>query len=274
MQTPKSLLVHLDDSPQALVRARIAARLVERFGARGSAFYGVTPSILRFPFPPDASGIATEILAKADDDQRAAVHAAFDAIAKDCPGLTWAEAEETAWDVRRAAYYADLIVMGQRNAGDPASTAVPADLVASVILETGRPTLVLPYIWTDEAIGRRVLIAWKESRESARAVSAALPWLAGAERVDVVSFGDAEAGERSLGDIKAFLSAHGVNATTHFGGAQDADAGGRLLSMSFDLGSDLLVMGCYGHSRTREWVLGGASRTVLTAMTLPVLMVH
>ena len=76
------------------------------------------------------------------------------------------------------------------------------------------------------------------------------------------------------GDIKAFLSAHGVNATTHFGGAQDADAGGRLLSMSFDLGSDLLVMGCYGHSRTREWVLGGASRTVLTAMTLPVLMVH
>lgn len=273
MQTPKSLLVHLDDSPEAPIRARIAGRLTERFDAHGTAYYAVTPSILRFPFAPDVGGFAAEMLATSDDEQRAAVRARFDEIARVHPRLHWAQAPETAWDLRREAFYTDLLILGQRNPEQP-SGSVPADLVSSMILETGRPTLVLPYIWTEEMIGRTVLIAWKESREATRALSAALPWLRDAERVEVVSFGEAENAGRALGDLKAWLGLHGLDCNLHHGGPQDAEAGIKLLSMSFDLGADLMVMGCYGHSRAREWALGGASRTVLTGMTLPVLMVH
>lgn len=117
-----------------------------------------------------------------------------------------------------------------------------------------------------------MLVAWKETRTSARAVSAALPWLQWAGQVHAVRFGEDVEGQ--LQSLQDYLQAHGVHIKPHAGGPEDSDVGERLLSMAADVGADLLVMGCHGHGRTREWVPGGATRTVLASMTLPVLMAH
>jgi nucleotide-binding universal stress UspA family protein len=165
------------------------------------------------------------------------------------------------------------MVLGQRDRNDPMDGELPGDFLPSVLVQSGRPALVLPYAGPVGPIGRNVLVAWKETRESARAVTAALPWLRKAARVHVVAYG--EDAEASLERLQDYLRTQGVqNITPHPAGNKDDDVGNKLLSFAADLGSDLLVMGCYGHSRAREWVLGGATLSILQWMTLPVLMSH
>lgn len=124
-------------------------------------------------------------------------------------------------------------------------------------------------------IGRNVLIAWKPTRECARAVAGALPLMRRAERVNVVSWGKDNFGpaETTFGIVRA-LRWHGIEATAHRYPDVPDDPGEILLSHAADHASDLLVMGCYGHHRIRELLLGGVTRTVLQSMTLPVLMAH
>jgi nucleotide-binding universal stress UspA family protein len=145
---------------------------------------------------------------------------------------------------------------------------VPADFVEAVVIDSGRPAIVVPYAGTFGAIGETVLIAWKPTRESARAVSAALPLLQRAKQVHVAGW------DSEPRDLEHFFYHHGIDAVFHREGQAPAHVGEYMLSRAAELGADLLVMGCYGHSRARELVLGGASRTVLESMTLPVLMVH
>ncbi|WP_439587254.1 universal stress protein [Hydrogenophaga sp.] len=83
-----------------------------------------------------------------------------------------------------------------------------------------------------------------------------------------------EGSEITLRSLERYLKVNGVTVATHSGGPGDNDVGNSLLSMAADMSAELLVMGCYGHSRAREWVLGGATRTILQTMTLPVLMSH
>jgi nucleotide-binding universal stress UspA family protein len=124
-------------------------------------------------------------------------------------------------------------------------------------------------------IGETAVIAWKPTREAALAISAAMPLLQRARRVHVLVWGREDAGEGGhLLSLDGYLKLHGVDAVWHRHGAEPQALGELLLSRVCDLEADLLVMGCYGHSRAREWVLGGTSRTVLRSMTVPVLMVH
>ena len=156
------------------------------------------------------------------------------------------------------------------------SRAVPPDFVASVLSASGRPAIVVPFVGWTGPVGDTIAIAWKETPEAARAVHAALPLLRRAAKVHVLSWGDeggATIGGHAL-DLDGYLQLHGVVATWHRGGPEPGNIADLLLSRVSDLGADLLVMGCYGHGRAREWVLGGASRTVLQSMTLPVLMAH
>jgi nucleotide-binding universal stress UspA family protein len=127
--------------------------------------------------------------------------------------------------------------------------------------------------FTDRAC--HVLIAWKPCREAARALAAALPWLQRAKRVDVALRleGDAAGFEQEKA-LRQWLQVQGVRAPVHCHALGPADIGEALLSLAADVSSNLLVMGCYGHSRAREWVLGGATRSLLRSMTLPVLMSH
>lgn len=148
--------------------------------------------------------------------------------------------------------------------------------MASVLVESGRPAVVLPYTGWRGPIGGTVAIAWKQTAEAARALQAAMPFLLAATHVHVLAWSEPRP-PRIVGeslDLDRYLRVHGVQADWHHGGHEPAGLGEQLLSRVADLGADLLVMGCYGHSRAREWILGGVSRTVLSSMTLPVLMSH
>lgn len=119
------------------------------------------------------------------------------------------------------------------------------------------------------------MVAWNGSVEAAKAVTAALPLLRGAEQVTLAVLGDsADAlGESPGADIALYLARHGVNVEV-LRRTEPADPGKAILSLAADFNVDLLVMGAYGHSRFREMMLGGATRTILATATLPVLMAH
>lgn len=273
MSTPKSILLHLDSSPRCAERVKVARRLAETFDAQVTAMYGAMPALLCYPPAIEASGAAVAMLVEIDEACRREAQAAFTAACADSPRLKWSEAKSDVFDgFARRSLYADLLILGQRDAGDPCVGELPADFVSSLVVDTGRPALVLPYAGTIGAIGSSALIAWKETRESARALAAALPWLQRAERIHAVCYGEDAAG--SLQSLQDYLGVQGLAATAHAEEPEHGNVGEQLLSLAADLQADLLVMGCYGRSRAREWVLGGATRTILQSMTLPVLMAH
>jgi nucleotide-binding universal stress UspA family protein len=133
----------------------------------------------------------------------------------------------------------------------------------------GRPILITPYIGGFIDTGRRVLIGWDASREATRAVNDAMPLLAAASSVTVLSIDPKQSpethGEIPGADITLHLARHGVSAEVQSTVSAGIGVGNTLLSKASDLSADLLVMGSYGHSRTRELLLGGATRTYSTA---------
>ncbi len=277
MQAPKSILLHLDSSARTVERIRLARQLAETFDAEVTGQPCTLSALMRYPFAIEAAAEAVAIMQEIDKAARDKMHEVFMAGSAGSQRLHWAEPESDApWGFARRALYADLMILGQRNRRDPMDGELPGDFLASLLVQSGRPALVLPYtgqVGLQAPLGRTVLVAWKETREAARAVSAALPWLRTAAHVHAVSWG--EEAEPSLHGLKRYLRAQGIQEITlHPGGAEHGDAGNKLLSFAADLSADLLVMGCYGHSRAREWVLGGATQSILEEMTLPVLMSH
>jgi nucleotide-binding universal stress UspA family protein len=274
MQTPKSILLHLDGSARTVERIKLARQLAETFDAEVTGQPCTLSALMRYPFAIEAAAEAVAIMQEIDKDARDRMHATFVEHSAGSQRLHWAEPQSDGpWGFARRALYADLMVLGQRDRNDPMDGELPGDFLPSVLVQSGRPALVLPYAGPVGSIGRNVLVAWKETPESARAVTAALPWLRKAARVHVVTYG--EDAEASLQRLQNYLRMQDVqNITLHPGGNKDDDVGNKLLSFAADLSSDLLVMGCYGHSRAREWVMGGATLSMLQWMTLPVLMSH
>lgn len=275
----KQILVHLDATRSAPLRLTAARELAQQHGAALAALYATVPVFLALPYAPEMAPGVAATLVDIDDDRRAAARKVFDETMR-APGpiATWADTCEVTIVGAFAgqALHADLLVLGQRDGEDPAAAAVPPDFVESVLLASGRPALLVPSGGWSGSLGRTVVIAWKDTREAARAVAAALPLLQRADRVHVLGW-DGEAPSAVRGhrlDLDGYLRLHGVEVSWHRGGPEPEDLGEILLSRAFDLGADLMVMGCYGHSRAREWVLGGTSRSVLRGMTLPVLMAH
>lgn len=273
MQTPRSILVHIDSSAHAAVRVNVARLLAEEFDADVIAQPCMLASLARYPFAVDGAGAAIEMMVALDKEGLDKAHATFLKASAGSPRLHWAEPlAEGPWDFVPRALYADLLVLGQRDQDDPASGELPFDFVPSVLLDSGKPALILPYAGDAVPVARTVLVAWKETREAARAVTAAMPWLQRANKVHVVAYGEGSAA--SLRALERYLKVNGVTVTAHSGGPEEKDVGNALLSMAADLRAEMLVMGCYGHSRAREWALGGATHTILQTMTLPVLMSH
>lgn len=172
----------------------------------------------------------------------------------------------------RVARVFDLSIVTQ---AEPESLGAEDLVVEGALFESGRPVLVVPYIQTAPIALDRVLLAWDGSRPAARACADALPLLTRAGRVDVVMVtGEpAKNGKMPGTDIAQHLARHDIKVDVK----RISDAGGigeTLLSYAAASGGDLLVMGGYGHSRLREFVLGGATRGILDAMTLPVLLSH
>jgi len=171
------------------------------------------------------------------------------------------------------AHCADLVVAGQP---DPESDIVNVPgLPECLLMESGRPVLLIPAAGTaPKTLGERVTVAWNSSRESARAVYDALPFLVGAKRVNVLCIDSAGKDPPASAEISATLARHGAKVEVNRSVNTPLAAGDELLSRAIDYRADLLVMGGSGRSRVREFVFGGATRYILRHMTLPVLMSH
>lgn len=275
----QQLLVHLDGSPTCAQRLAAARQIAQQHGAAVAALYATVPTYLELPYAPEMTASVAATLIEIDDDRRAAARKMFDeVVGTPGPAVTWAEASEVPviGGCAEQALFADLLVLGQRQPDDAAASGVPADFPESVLVASGRPALIVPHIGCKGTIGDTVAIAWKPTPEAARAVQSALPILQRASTVHVLCWDEQPAPEvrgHRL-DLEGYLRLHGVGTTWHHDGPAPERLGEILLSRTFDVGADLLVMGCYGHSRAREWVLGGTSRSVMQGMTLPVWMVH
>ncbi len=281
MSDLKSILLHLDASANTSARLQLARRLAQSHAAHVEALYAVLPTVLQYPFAFAADGQGAALLMNYEAEQRERIKAAFELERQRGNGtgpapMTWHEAaDEPVRALTQQAWGADLLVLAQHDPDPKAYSGVPPDFAAAVLLECGKPGLVMPYTWTSAELGDQVLVAWKPTAESARAVTAALPILQRARQVHVAVWDEAAGnGAAPPVAIEPYLRRHGINATFHRGGPPTRELGELLLSLAADLQADLLVMGCYGHGRAREWALGGATRTVLRSMTLPVLMVH
>lgn len=278
----KDILVHEDGGRGHEARRALAAELASRQEAHLAGLFVIEP----FTFPGVAS-LAQASLAAAEAAQaryRAARRAAGDALGTEFRALADRAGLASEWRVVEAdpatalahhARYADLAVVGQTAPGAPPLGAAVPD---AVLMGSGRPVLVVPYIGATAPFCRRALVAWNATREATRAVHDALPLLEAAECVTVLSINPARGsdGEGALpaADIALHLARHGVKATATYTVAEDVSVGELILSRAADLAADLIVMGGYGHSRTRELVLGGTTRTLLRHMTMPVLLSH
>ncbi len=167
----------------------------------------------------------------------------------------------------------DLAVVGQ---GEPDQPAVEELVVEAALFSSGRPVLVVPYIQKAPLTLDRVMVCWDASRSAARAIADAMPLLARAGTVEVVIVANerVKSDEIPGADIGQHLARHGLAVEVRRIVAADSDVASTLLSHAADMSADFMVMGGYGHSRLREFILGGATRGILAAMTLPTLMSH
>ncbi|MFC7473752.1 universal stress protein [Dankookia sp. GCM10030260] len=279
----KDILVHLDATPRCATRLQLAVALARQHDAHLIGLH-VVDTVLPVMALADGGGggaLLGDLIEQLRQEGLAAaagVEAEFrETLRREAINGEWRLVEGSLPDTMALhARYADLAVLSQRDPDDAASGAGLA--VEQVLFAGGRPVLMVPYAGTFETIGRRVLVGWNASRESARAVADALPILAAAERVTILAVTAAAVatpqGEEPGADIALHLARHGVPATVlHMtaAGLPDAEV---LLNQASEQAADLIVVGAYGHSRLREWALGGVTRTLLQSMTVPVLLSH
>jgi len=276
----KTIIVHVDESKHASARAKLAASIAVREQAHliGAAMTGIPQfvhdTVALSADNPDIASYLDTLRERAD-----AVLKKFEDIAQQM-GVASVESrrvdDEAGYGMALQARYADLVVLGQHDPDD-ATANTTADFPEYVVMNCTRPVLIVPRAGNFSELGKKVLIAWNDSNEAAAAVNHALPLLKQADAVEVVVF---EAPKKpssnaveSGADLALYLARHQIKADV-MQETTSEEIGAALLKTAAGLGSDLLVMGCYGHSRLRETLLGGATRTILRSMTIPVLMSH
>lgn len=281
----REILVVLDDAPGCEERVNVALRLAAQHGARVTAL--MVERVYRLPrlattgLPSTNGNEPREIRTKACER----VRERFEHRAATAP-------VECAWRagtgdplrlVTRFSRHADLTVIGQETPGN-GGPGTSGALAERVVLASGRPLLVVPYVGTYPRIGQRVVIAWDASREAARAVTDALPLLHSARRVVAVS---ANARARWNGraprnglrkavasEIGGLLTRHGVATEVRCDSTKDVPLADRLLNRITDECADLLVMGAFGRPRVRQALFGGVTRRIMRSMTVPVFISH
>ncbi|MEA5097134.1 MAG: universal stress protein [Burkholderiaceae bacterium] len=274
----ETILVYLDKTARTNERIRIAANIALANNAHlvGASMIGISTSSFE---AEESVHQAAEIThhVKFLQERTTQIVANFKTAVQQL-GLPFGEGRavdgENSSGIALQARYCDLTVIGQADAKDRTSE-VEHDFPEYVVLNAGRPVLIVPKQGEFANVGKRVVISWDASREATRAVSDAIPLLKDADIVHVAIF-NAESkpfGDQPGDDIALYLARHGIKVEV-LPNREVRDIGRALLSLIEELSSDLLVMGCYGHSRFREKWLGGVTRTVLENMNVPVLMSH
>ena len=274
----KDIVVNLSVDPSRDVAGNYAISLAEAFGAHLAAVaFSYEPII-----PPTILGgvpasFIDEQRAHSDQDAHNAI-AAFDAAARragvSSESRTLRASLAGGADMfGRIARRFDLSVVGQ---AEPDKVAPEELIVEGALFASGRPVLVVPYIQKAAFTLERAMIAWDGSRSAARAVADAMPLLGKAKGVDVVIVADDKGKNDEIpgADIAQHLARHDLKVDVKRIVAGDTDVASTLLSQAADSSADVIVMGAYGHSRLREFILGGVTRGMLSAMTVPALMLH
>lgn len=274
------ILVHLDQSPRAQSRLDIAASLARQHGAHLTALQVIDVAVPVMAMADGGGGgaVIAELMEQMRQSALAAgvkLKAAFEAaLAREGILGEWRQVEGSTPEILALhGRYADLLVLGQ---DDPESDS--AGLLETVLFDSGRPVLAIPFVGNFNSIGKRVLVGWNASREATRALHDALPLIAKAENTTVFlanpKRGLGAHGEEPGADIARHLARHGLKVEVAKAVAEDVADSALLLNHASDMGADLLVMGAYGHSRLREFILGGVTRSLLREMTIPVLLSH
>jgi nucleotide-binding universal stress UspA family protein len=279
--TYKTILVHCNDARRVRGLLAPAVALTEKFEAHLIGLSVVPPASLvavgAFAAPP----IIDDSRCRLYQEQNPALRSAFHDMTRGRPfPAEWRDADAGVFGVADAVLEhgraVDLIMANQTDPEWPANEWL--DVADRLALESGRPVLIVPNSGKFEFVGRRILVAWNGRREAARAVFDALPLLRSSEATKVVWVG-AQGEDRSIhslpaNDVCQALARHGVKCHGTEQITSQSDIGETLMDCAKGFGADLVVMGCYGHSRFREFVFGGASRYFLTRGSLPVLMSH
>jgi nucleotide-binding universal stress UspA family protein len=277
----RDIIVHLDATAPSAARLDLAAALARKHDAHLTGL-----AVIEIALPPIASpdgggaalgplldAMRRDALAEAEG-----LRASFEAtLQRTGTRGGWVQVEGmTAEQVAVHGRHADLIVLGQDQPDGATPTA--AAVIEAALFSSGRPVLVVPHAGRFDGVGRRAILGWNARREAARALHDALPLLVGGEGAMVLTV-DAEPGadghgEQPGADIARHLERHGVRVTVENATSDGLDVADLMLNRATESAADLLVIGAYGHSRLRELVLGGVTRSILRQMTLPVLMSH
>ncbi len=270
----KTIVVHVDVDPNRDERLAIGERLASRHDGHLIGLHPAEPPYL----PPSLGELAGPVEAEMIEAQRQAargraedLQAVFEQRFGDRRLSTeWRTEEgEPATVLARHGRYADLLVVPQ---GEEGSVFPDASLAERIILEGSCPVLMVPRDGSFPNFGDTVLIAWNDSREATRAVRAAMPLLVDAQKVVLLQVDPPDGSDAQVIDKATQLARHGIRADVHHTVSAGVPIGEVLLSSIADHDASALVMGAYGHTRLREWVLGGATRSVLSSMTVPTLL--
>jgi nucleotide-binding universal stress UspA family protein len=274
----KDIVANLSVGESRDVAADYAISVAETFGAHlagvAFAYEPVIPGTIMGGMPADV------IDASRAESERAAKTAAtrFDQGA----GRAGVSFESRVFDATlvgasdlfgRIARRFDVSVVGQ---AEPDKLAGEDLIIEAALFQSGRPVIVVPYIQRSGLKLDRIMVCWDGGRTAARAIGDAVPFLARAKAIDVIIVATEQGRKDELpgADMGQHLARRGVKVEVKRLVAGDTDVPNLLLSHAADSAADLMVMGGYGHSRLREFILGGTTRAILQSMTLPVLMSH
>jgi nucleotide-binding universal stress UspA family protein len=271
----RSLLLHLDATAGSATRLALARSIAARHGARITAMFGVRPDPERIAYAYSAGAAlraaeAQQTLAWAPERDQLLALCGDDEL-----GPTWCDVvgDSVAHAFLAEAAYADLLVLGRPSRSDETGGA-PPNLVETAILESGVPAIVVPPARQHETVGERILVAWNGTPQAARALRAALPFMTRAAEVHVASWAaTSPTAPCSRLDVAGWLHRHDIDARVELH-RSSAHVGEEIAKAALRLDADLVVMGCYGHARLRERLFGGATRSSLAALPVPILMEH
>lgn len=275
--TYKTILVHLNRESRARALMEVAIELAQRFnshliGLHVFPAYRMTP-----PVPLPLVGEVAAQIRGAIKKEDEAIKALFDDMTEAQPfTCEWRsivnERRDPAHAVLEQSHAAELIVASQADPNWQLSDVL--DFPDRLTLGAGRPVLVVPNFGRHRGVPGNVLVAWTNSRESARAIGDAMPLLALASRVHLMTVmeTDARGEDGSLDDVAGVLRRHGIDPVVSRPLGTEFTTGEELRVRAIDEQADLLVMGCYGHSRMREMALGGVTRHLLRETTIPLLL--
>lgn len=275
----RTILVHCDASRSVGHRLGVAVTLSEQFGAHLIGLY-VRPQLEwagsagEEPEMGQPSAIVERIL---DGEQSSARSAFAKALGGSEISSEWrVVCGRAATAIATAGCAVDLIVVGQADPGEIGTQTSPTELAEQVALLAPGPVMIVPHSGVRRAPGRKVLLCWKSTREAAHSVMLALPILKVAESVVALLAGAQQLPNQAEpgADLLLWLRRHGITISTRHDVVFGDDVEGTILSCVANNDIDLVVMGFYGHSRMREWVLGGVSRGMLEKMTVPLLVAH